>query len=222
MDRWTLYNFFGRLEANGNFGIWYCITVCRRSWCRDNCQDAVLVKDACVSCTALSKNLETENCGRKKWKGSSLERKLIEQLKTEYKDLSAITRKISAYTKDILSSITTKTITRSSLHEDNNDNCSSTRESATQPIAMQYFDKSGRPCLKLRLRDSQDCHQDVREFHQWCRNYCGTGNGTTTSKISPRRLGSIEDSSDGSSSSMYNYLMFTRRLATPKSRINDE
>lgn len=66
-------------------------------------QDAVLVKDVGVSCNLLNKNAIEPDISI-----SGVENYLVKQLKFEYNELSNITKKLNAYTKDILSSLASR------------------------------------------------------------------------------------------------------------------
>ncbi|KAI4499794.1 hypothetical protein M0802_005050 [Mischocyttarus mexicanus] len=61
-------------------------------------QDAVLVKDIGISCTLLNEKISSPNFS----KDSIVESYLVKRLKTEYNDLTEITKKISSYTNDII------------------------------------------------------------------------------------------------------------------------
>jgi len=62
-----------------------------------------LVKDVGISCNLLNKNAIEPAISI-----SGVENYLIKQLKLEYNELSNITRKLNAYTKDILSNLTSR------------------------------------------------------------------------------------------------------------------
>jgi len=62
-----------------------------------------LVKDVGISCNLLNKNAIEPAISI-----SGIENYLIKQLKLEYNELSNITRKLNAYTKDILSNLTSR------------------------------------------------------------------------------------------------------------------
>jgi len=62
-----------------------------------------LVKDVGISCNLLNKNGIEPDISI-----SGVENYLIKQLKLEYNELSNITRKLNAYTKDILSNLTSR------------------------------------------------------------------------------------------------------------------
>lgn len=66
-------------------------------------QDAVLVKDVGVSCNLLNKDTIEPDISI-----SRVESYLIKQLKLEYNELLNITKKLNAYTKDILSSLASR------------------------------------------------------------------------------------------------------------------
>ncbi|EZA46722.1 hypothetical protein X777_02382 [Ooceraea biroi] len=89
----------------------------------DSFQDAILVKDVGVSCSLLNENVIDSNIPI-----SGVESYLIRQLKLEYNELSSITRKINAYTKDILSNLATRCKRKD-----------------------QALQKLENPCLKLRF-----------------------------------------------------------------------
>ncbi|XP_043678844.1 uncharacterized protein LOC122634206 [Vespula pensylvanica] len=61
-------------------------------------QDAVLVKDIGISCKLLNEKMLSHNFS----KDTIVESYLIKRLKTEYNDLTEITKKISSYTNDII------------------------------------------------------------------------------------------------------------------------
>lgn len=69
----------------------------------DGFQDAVLVKDVGVSCNLLNKNTVEPDISI-----SGVENYLVKQLKLEYNELSNITRKLNAYTKDILNNLASR------------------------------------------------------------------------------------------------------------------
>jgi len=62
-----------------------------------------LVKDVGISCNLLNKNAIEPAISI-----SGVENYLIKQLKLEYNELSNITRKLNAYTKDILNNLTSR------------------------------------------------------------------------------------------------------------------
>ncbi|XP_024937573.1 uncharacterized protein LOC107264533 isoform X3 [Cephus cinctus] len=116
--------------------------------------DAVLVKDVGVSCTITDKDS----------KNSILENYLLDRLKTEYSDLSTITKKIGVYTKDILQSLSSRSkgmarSIRKNIRQPEAGRSSEkskflqklTSESTSTPVALQCSDQNGNPCLKLRL-----------------------------------------------------------------------
>lgn len=65
-------------------------------------QDAILVKDVGVSCNLLNNAIDSDISI------SEVESYLVRQLKLEYNELSSITRKINAYTKDILNTLASR------------------------------------------------------------------------------------------------------------------
>lgn len=77
--------------------------ICYRSDKTNGSRDTVLVKDVGVSCSLLKENAVDPGVSI-----TGFENYLVKQLKLEYKELSDITRKINAYTKDILSSLASR------------------------------------------------------------------------------------------------------------------
>lgn len=69
----------------------------------DSFQDAILVKDVGISCNLLNNNAIDSDITI-----SGVESYLVRQLKLEYNELSSITRKINAYTKDILNTLASR------------------------------------------------------------------------------------------------------------------
>lgn len=68
----------------------------------DGFQDAILVKDVGISCNLLNNEIDSDISV------SEVESYLVRQLKFEYNELSSITKKINAYTKDILNSLASR------------------------------------------------------------------------------------------------------------------
>ncbi|EFN84388.1 hypothetical protein EAI_13571 [Harpegnathos saltator] len=105
-------------------------------------QDAVLVKDVGVSCKLLNDNVDEPDIPI-----SGFESYLVRQLKLEYNELSSITKKINAYTKDILNNLALryrrKDLVLRKLHV-----------ASKHVMASQYTDEMGNPCLKLRFCDN--------------------------------------------------------------------
>lgn len=66
-------------------------------------QDAVLVKDVGVSCNLSNKNTIVPGISI-----SGVESYLLKQLKLEYNELLNITKKLNAYTKDILNNLASR------------------------------------------------------------------------------------------------------------------
>ncbi|CAK9833327.1 hypothetical protein ANTRET_LOCUS10029 [Anthophora retusa] len=101
----------------------------------DRYSDAVLVKDVGVSCLLLNQNMsEMPIPGTKT---------LVKQLKREYTDLSNITTKITAYTKDILDHLAIRNKRKHQLLKD--------LVTSKHAMASQYIDSKDNLCLKLRL-----------------------------------------------------------------------
>ncbi|XP_012283011.1 uncharacterized protein LOC105701141 isoform X2 [Orussus abietinus] len=223
------------------------------------CQDAVLVKDVGVSCTILQPENESlsgshvkgkmsveaylsndfernKNSGTAKSpKRESLEGYLLNQLKMEYSDLSAITRKISAYTKDILQSLSSSSKRKISAES---------TDSSKEPVAEQYTDESGNPCLKLRLKDSactptrktvsdnlsttpsSRCHQLKKPASKGILEAVDDPTHQTpvqqekeAEQIFPKNSAQLDvESSICSSSSIYNYLMMGKKRSSMKKR----
>ena len=206
------------------------MNVCHRSWCSDRCQDAVLVKDACVSCTIIPSNSDNTTNKRNKSGNPSLERKLITQLKTEYKDLSTITRKISAYTKDIITSLSIKNKRKSSSCESACEN-NADEDDEMEAMAIEYFDKSGQPCLKLRLiRSSKDLSEDNQkskynhglssdsDIAEQESSFTEKNKGLLQRIFTDRFRSVDETSSNCNNSTIYSYLMFSRRTGLGQSK----
>ncbi|XP_053976882.1 uncharacterized protein LOC128875380 [Hylaeus volcanicus] len=98
--------------------------------------DAVLVKDVGVSCMLLNQNIPEIST-------PEASGYLVKQLKKEYNDLSNITSKITAYTKDILNHLSKRNHRKNQLFKN--------LVSSKHAIASQYIDNKGNLCLKLRL-----------------------------------------------------------------------
>ncbi|XP_076248313.1 uncharacterized protein LOC143188126 [Calliopsis andreniformis] len=98
--------------------------------------DAVLVKDVGVSCMLLTEDIPNVSIPEE----SS---NLVKQLKREYHDLSNITSKITAYTKDILNHLSKKNQRKSQLLQN--------LISRKHVTASEYINSKGNLCLKLRL-----------------------------------------------------------------------
>ncbi|XP_076763826.1 uncharacterized protein LOC143431156 isoform X2 [Xylocopa sonorina] len=132
-----------------------------RSTVYDNCQfpyyrsnrnnsnypDAVLVKDVGVSCMLLNPNVSKLSIPETKT--------LVEHLKKEYNDLSDITNKITAYTKDILTHLSEKNQRKRQLLTN--------LIASKHAIASQYVDSKGNLCLKLRLVSNAETQCAVRQ-----------------------------------------------------------
>ncbi|CAK9803771.1 hypothetical protein ANTPLA_LOCUS3812 [Anthophora plagiata] len=101
----------------------------------DRYSDAVLVKDVGVSCLLLNQNISEMPIPETKT--------LVKQLKREYTDLSNITTKITAYTKDILDHLTTRNKRKHQLLKN--------LVTSKHAMASQYIDSKDNLCLKLRL-----------------------------------------------------------------------
>ncbi|XP_076646166.1 uncharacterized protein LOC143355319 [Halictus rubicundus] len=105
------------------------------------CSDTVLVKDVGVSCTLLNQySPDVPDSEAKNY--------LVKQLKREYNDLSNITNKITAYTKDILNHLSKK-------HQKNH-GLVQNLVTSKHAIASQYVDSKGNLCLKLRLSSNTE------------------------------------------------------------------
>ncbi|XP_076634363.1 uncharacterized protein LOC143348241 [Colletes latitarsis] len=98
--------------------------------------DAVLVKDVGVSCMLLNHNIPEISI-------PEANNYLVKQLKKEYNDLSNITSKITAYTKNILNYLSKKNQRKNRLLQN--------LESSKHAIVSQNIDNKGNLCLKLRL-----------------------------------------------------------------------
>ncbi|XP_011693940.1 PREDICTED: uncharacterized protein LOC105453570 isoform X2 [Wasmannia auropunctata] len=121
----------------------------------DGFQDAVLVKDVGVSCNLLNKNAIEPDISI-----SGVENYLIKQLKLEYNELSNITRKLNAYTKDILSSLALKYKKKDQVLE-------KLHVASNHVMASQCTDEVGNPCLKLRFRDTKrKCGSPNTDFNK--------------------------------------------------------
>ncbi|XP_076172880.1 uncharacterized protein LOC143149427 isoform X2 [Ptiloglossa arizonensis] len=98
--------------------------------------DAVLVKDVGISCMLLNQSVPKISI-------PEANSYLVKQLKREYNDLSNITSKITAYTKDILNNLSKKNQRKTQMIKK--------LVSSKHAIASQYVDNKGNLCLKLRL-----------------------------------------------------------------------
>ncbi|XP_026674192.1 uncharacterized protein LOC113465057 [Ceratina calcarata] len=128
-----------------------CLFPYYRSNKSDSNSDAVLVKDVGVSCTLL--NIPwPEDFSRSLFPQS---KNLVKHLKEEYDDLSNITHKITAYTKDILGQLSKRDERKQQLLKD----LTGTNHAA----ASQYVDGGGNLCLKLRFLSNAgtQCEKDL-------------------------------------------------------------
>ncbi|KAK1118952.1 hypothetical protein K0M31_013723 [Melipona bicolor] len=113
----------------------------------DKCTDAVLVKDIGVSCKLLNQNTSKMSLPET--------RILVKHLKKEYNDLTSITNKITAYTKDILSHLSKKNQRKHPFLKD--------LIASKHAIASQYVDTKGNLCLKLRLFSNAETQCTVQQ-----------------------------------------------------------
>ncbi|XP_076289293.1 uncharacterized protein LOC143213386 [Lasioglossum baleicum] len=104
------------------------------------CSDTVLMKDVGVSCMLLNSYCPDVPV-------SEAKNYLVKQLKREYNDLSNITNKITAYTRDILNHLSKK-------HQKNH-GLTQNLVTSKHAIASQYVDSKGNLCLKLRLSSNK-------------------------------------------------------------------
>nr|XP_033322477.1 uncharacterized protein LOC117218299 isoform X1 [Megalopta genalis] len=186
------------------------------------CSDTVLVKDVGVSCMLFYPDNPEEPV-------SETKTYLVKQLKREYNDLSDITNKITAYTKDILNHLSKKHQRKRSLFHN--------LVSSKHAIGSQYINSKGKLCLKLRLLSNTETqfstHQiakgsngtacDDRNVKRESNNeywkkqivgntkhekevqtlFIGEKTGTSTSSFSSKK-----------SSSIYNYLTTRKRRSS--------
>ncbi|XP_071560362.1 uncharacterized protein [Temnothorax nylanderi] len=132
-----------RKPSNIESEVDYCGFSYYRSNRTDGCQDAVLVKDVGISCNLLNKNTDEPDISI-----SGVENYLVKQLKLEYNELSNITRKLNAYTKDILSNLASRCKRKDQVLEK--------LHVSKHVMASQCTDEVGNPCLKLRFRDNAE------------------------------------------------------------------
>ncbi|XP_036143006.1 uncharacterized protein LOC118645642 [Monomorium pharaonis] len=130
-----------RKPSNIESDVDYCGFPYYRSNRSDGFQDAVLVKDVGVSCNLLNKNIVEPDIPI-----SGVESYLVRQLKLEYNELSNITKKLNAYTKDILSNLASRRKRKDHILE-------KLHVAPKHVMASQCTDEVGNPCLKLRFRD---------------------------------------------------------------------
>ncbi|KAK2576616.1 hypothetical protein KPH14_005283 [Odynerus spinipes] len=183
------------------------------------CQDAVLVKDIGVSCTFLDEEFSSNDSS----KDSSMESYLVRCLKTEYNDLSEITKKISSYTSDIIRNL----ILRDRKRE----------EIRSKRAVTQHENDRDKTCLKMRLKDEVRClyRKDISNnvgssevSIDECKNFfhgVTEMSRTTTKGISKNRKSLQEFSNCGrsysssdSSSIVYDYLMMGNRQTCRRKR----
>ncbi|KAM0737185.1 hypothetical protein ACS0PU_000278 [Formica fusca] len=105
----------------------------------DSFQDAILVKDVGVSCNLLNNNAIDSDITI-----SGVESYLVRQLKLEYNELSSITRKINAYTKDILNTLASRCRRKDEIVR-------KMHVASKHVMTSQYTNETGNPCLKLRF-----------------------------------------------------------------------
>ncbi|XP_015174028.1 PREDICTED: uncharacterized protein LOC107065137 [Polistes dominula] len=107
-------------------------------------QDAVLVKDIGISCTLLNEKISSSNFS----KDSIVENYLVKRLKTEYNDLTEITKKISSYTNDIIRNL----ILRDRKKKEQVEN--KIIKSQEQKIVNKK--KTNEGCVKLKLKSDAE------------------------------------------------------------------
>ncbi|KAI4486067.1 hypothetical protein M0804_006556 [Polistes exclamans] len=105
-------------------------------------QDAVLVKDIGISCTLLNEKISSPNFS----KDSIVESYLVKRLKTEYNDLTEITKKISSYTNDIIRNL----ILRDRKKKEQVEN------KITKTQEQKIVKKTNEDCVKLRLKSDAE------------------------------------------------------------------
>ncbi|XP_032687546.1 uncharacterized protein LOC116851833 isoform X1 [Odontomachus brunneus] len=106
--------------------------------------DAVLLKDVGVSCRLLNDSADDPDMPI-----SGFESYLVRQLKLEYNELSSITKKINAYTKDILNNLASRCRKKDHVPR-------KLHVVSKHVMASQYTDEAGNPCLKLRFCDNAE------------------------------------------------------------------
>ncbi|KAL6420381.1 hypothetical protein ACFW04_014821 [Cataglyphis niger] len=105
----------------------------------DSFQDAILVKDVGISCNLLNNNSIDSDITI-----SGVESYLVRQLKLEYNELSSITRKINAYTKDILNTLASRCKRKDQVLR-------KVHVASKHVMTSQYANETENPCLKLRF-----------------------------------------------------------------------
>ncbi|XP_025073471.1 uncharacterized protein LOC112552451 [Pogonomyrmex barbatus] len=130
-----------RKSSNIENEVDYCGFSYYRTNKSDGFQDAVLVKDVGITCNLLNKNAIEPDISI-----SGVESYLVRQLKLEYNELSSITRKLNAYTKDILCNLASKCKRREQVREN-------LHVASKHVMASQCTDEAGNPNLKLRFRN---------------------------------------------------------------------
>ncbi|KAL6260766.1 hypothetical protein P5V15_008290 [Pogonomyrmex californicus] len=130
-----------RKSSNIENEVDYCGFSYYRTNKSDGFQDAVLVKDVGITCNLLNKNAIESDISI-----SGVESYLVRQLKLEYNELSSITRKLNAYTKDILCNLASKCRKGEQVREN-------LHVASKHVMASQRTDEAGNPGLKLRFRN---------------------------------------------------------------------
>ncbi|XP_078041104.1 uncharacterized protein LOC144472173 isoform X2 [Augochlora pura] len=117
------------------------------------CLDTVLVKDVGVSCMLFYPDILEEPVPETK-------NDLVKQLRREYNDLSNITNKITAYTKDILNHLAKKHQRKHGLLHN--------LVSSKHAITSQYVNSKGKLCLKLRLLSNNGIQLSTCQIAEEC------------------------------------------------------
>ncbi|KOX68851.1 Non-homologous end-joining factor 1 [Melipona quadrifasciata] len=151
-----------------------------RSNKNDKCTDAVLVKDIGVSCKLLNQNTSKMSLPET--------RILVKHLKKEYNDLTSITNKITAYTKDILSHLSKKNQRKHPLLKD--------LIASKHAIASQYVDTKGNLCLKLRLFSNAETQCTAQQVVKNSDNILCKGKYVTKESQSKNSKNQIYDKND--------------------------
>ncbi|KAL2747495.1 uncharacterized protein V1477_004187 [Vespula maculifrons] len=182
-------------------------------------QDAVLVKDIGISCKLLNEKMLSHNFS----KDTIVESYLIKRLKTEYNDLTEITKKISSYTNDIIRNL----ILRDRKKKEQIRSCG-------HKVLTEEETKEG--YLKLRLKSDAEVRclyrKDLFDSSNKRKNFKSTSRLLKDQKKIQERLFSnnatnleIKNCSNSDNSSMvYDYLMMNnkRRMHRERELIDKE
>ncbi|KAL2729657.1 uncharacterized protein V1478_005947 [Vespula squamosa] len=182
-------------------------------------QDAVLVKDIGISCTLLNEKMLSYNFS----KDTIVESYLVKCLKTEYNDLTEITKKISSYTNDIIRNL----ILRDRKKKEQIKSCN--HKVLTEEETKESY-------LKLRLKSDAEVRclyrKDLFDPSNKRKNFKSTSRLLKDQKKIQGRLFSNDAtnleikncSTSDSSSVVYDYLMMNnkRRMQRERELIDKE